>query len=62
MERLQYSTARTNNDDNWPIIGPSSLDEALLELDEAERQIEAGEGLPWESVLEEIKERYVYAH
>lgn len=56
---------RTNRDETsaMPFIGPASLQEALADLDEAEREFEAGEGLSMDAVVQEIRERYkVYAY
>ena len=56
---------RVNRDETSviPMIGPSSFQEALADLDEAEREFEAGEGLSMGSVVQEIRERYkVYAY
>lgn len=41
-----------------PILGPSTWEEAMNDLDTAEKEFEAGEGIPWENVVSEIKERY----
>jgi hypothetical protein len=41
-----------------PILGPSTWEEAIADLDESEREFEAGECIPWENVVGEIKERY----
>ena len=41
-----------------PVIGPSNWEEAMADLDESEEEFKAGECIPWENVMEEIKERY----
>lgn len=41
-----------------PIMGPSTWEDALADLDVSEKEFEAGECIPWENVMEEIKERY----
>ena len=41
-----------------PIIGPATWEEAMTDLDEAEKEFDAGKGIPWESVVREIRERY----
>ena len=46
-----------------PILGPLTWDEDMSDLDEAERELESGEGIPFSAVLQEIKQRYeVYAY
>lgn len=35
---------------NLPIGGPSSLAEALADIEESERSIEAGQGTSWDDV------------
>ncbi len=53
------ATAYADSDDNEiPIVGPSSWEEAMADLDESEREFETGKCIPWENVLGEIKERY----
>lgn len=42
---------------NLPIGGPSSLAEALADIEESERSIEAGQGTSWEDVKQMLAER-----
>ena len=41
-----------------PVLGPSTWEEAMADLDESEEEFKAGKCIPWEDVMEEIKERY----
>ena len=41
-----------------PVLGPSTLEAAMDDLDQSEREFEAGESIPWDKVMGEIKERY----
>lgn len=41
-----------------PVLGPSTWEEAMGDLDVSEREFEAGECVCWESVVSELKERY----
>ena len=53
------ATAYAHQEDyNVPIVGPSTWEEALADLDESEKEFEAGKCIPWENVMGEIKERY----
>ncbi len=46
-------------DKKHPIrIGSSTWEEAMADLDESEEEFKAGKCIPWEDVMEEIKERY----
>jgi hypothetical protein len=46
-----------------PILGPSTWKEAMDDLDESEKEFEAGKCIPWDDVMSEIKDRYRhYAH
>ena len=46
-----------------PILGPSSWEEAMDDLDESEKEFDAGKCIPWDDVMSEIKDRYrLYAH
>ena len=46
-----------------PILGPSTWEEAMDDLDESEKEFDAGKCIPWDDVVSEIKGRYrVYAH
>lgn len=40
-----------------PIMGPSTWEEAMTDLDASEKEFEAGECIPWKNMMEEIKER-----
>ena len=47
---------------NLPIGGPSSVEEAIADIEESERCIEAGQGTSWDAVKEMLAERvYSYA-
>ena len=41
-----------------PVLGPSTWEEAMNDLDASEKEFEAGECIPWKNVVSEIKERY----
>jgi len=41
-----------------PVLGPATWEEAISDLEESEREVEAGECIPWDEVMSEIKERY----
>ena len=46
-----------------PILGPSTLGEAIADIEESEKEFDAGKCLPWEDVMSEMKERYhLYAY
>ena len=46
-----------------PMLGPSTWKEAMDDLDESEKEFDAGKCIPWEDVMSEIKDRYrLYAH
>ena len=54
-----------NDADNFmlPVLGPSTVGEAIADIEESEKEFEAGKCLPWEDVMSEIKERYhLYAY
>ncbi len=40
-----------------PFIGPSTHEEAIRRIEEAEREIESGETYAWEDVLNEVRTR-----
>ena len=42
---------------NEPFAGPSTYEEAIARVEEAEREIERGETYDWEDVLSEAKQR-----
>ena len=42
---------------NEPFAGPSTYEEAIARIEEAEREIERGETYDWEDVLSEAKQR-----
>ncbi len=45
-----------------PIGGPSTFEEAIADIEDSERSIDAGEGYSWESVKEMLSEKvYGYA-
>ena len=45
-----------------PIAGPSSLEEALADIEDSERNIEVGQGTSWNVVKQMLAERiYSYA-
>ena len=44
-----------------PIAGPSSLEEALTDIEESEREIEAQQGTTWDVVKEMMAER-IYSY
>jgi len=45
-----------------PVAGPSSLDEALSDIAESERNIDSGQGMSWSVVKQMLAERiYSYA-
>jgi len=45
-----------------PIGGPFSIEEAMADIEESERSIEAGQGISWERVKEMLAEKvYSYA-
>jgi hypothetical protein len=41
-----------------PMLGPSTWKEAMDDLDESEKEFDAGKCIPWEDVMSEIKDRY----
>ena len=41
-----------------PVLGPSTWKEAMDDLDESEKEFDAGKCIPWEDVMSEIKDRY----
>lgn len=41
-----------------PVLGPSTWKEAMDDLDESEKEFDAGKCIPWENVMSEIKDRY----
>ena len=41
-----------------PVLGPSTWEAALDDLDQSEREYEAGESIPWNKVMGEIKRNY----
>ena len=46
-----------------PVLGPSTVGEAIADIEESEKEFEAGKCLPWEDVMSEIKGRYhLYAY
>ncbi len=49
-------------DTELPIGGPSSIEEAIADIEESERSIASGRGTSWEVVKEMLAERiYSYA-
>ena len=44
-----------------PIGGPTSIEEAMSDIEESERSIEAGQGTSWDVVKEMLAER-VYSY
>ena len=55
---VAYADSLATVEEDRPILGPSTWEEALADLDESEREFEEGKCVPWENVMEEIKERY----
>ena len=49
---------KTEEQLDMPILGPSTWDEAMDDLDESEKEFEAGKCIPWDDVMSEIKDRY----
>lgn len=42
--------------DAMPLIGPASYEEAIARIEASERDIEEGNGTPWEAVMQEAKD------
>ena len=65
MEAVAYDKVATYDveDDEdesniiMPFIGPSTCEEAIARIEEAEREIENGEVYDWEDVLKEARQR-----
>ena len=55
MEEKRYAVDEHLDE---PFLGPSTWDVAMADLDESEKEFEAGKCIPWENVMSEIKERY----
>lgn len=46
-----------------PILGPTTIEEAMKALDQSEKEFNEGKCIPWEDVLSEITRRYpAYAY
>ena len=41
-----------------PVLGPSTWEEAMDDLDVSEKEFDAGKCIPWDDVMSDIKERY----
>ena len=56
MKDNKYVTY-TSSDEDMPIGGPANWEEALADIEDSERDIDAGHGTPWEVVKELMEER-----